>query len=91
MKKIIIRTLCILFVFSITFGIISCSENSVNSVNSDETEFTESYILNTNSKKIHKTTCGTGDNIAPRNRKEYKGNIGRLLDKGYTVCGNCFK
>lgn len=51
----------------------------------------ESYVLNIKSKKIHKTTCGTGDLILPENRKTYKGNIDELLEDGYTKCGNCFR
>lgn len=49
------------------------------------------YILNLNSKKIHKVTCGTGDLMLPENRKVYKGDIEDLFDQGYTLCGNCFK
>ncbi len=49
------------------------------------------YILNVNSKKIHKVTCGTGDLMLPENRKTYKGDIYDLLKDGYTKCGNCFR
>lgn len=90
MKKLIIRLFCVLLVCVISLGAVSCAENS-NSVQSNGVQLTERYVLNTNSKKIHKTTCSTGDNIAPRNREEYIGDIDELLNKGYTVCGNCFK
>ena len=49
------------------------------------------YVLNMKSKKIHKTTCGTGDLILPENRCFYTGDIQSLLKQGYTQCGNCFK
>ena len=49
------------------------------------------YVLNINSKKIHKTTCGTGDLILPENRKIFKGEIMDLFEQGYTKCGNCFR
>ncbi len=49
------------------------------------------YILNIRSKKIHKTTCRTGDLILPENREIYVGYIEDLYEKGYTECGNCFK
>ena len=49
------------------------------------------YILNTNSKKIHKSTCGTATLILPENRKEYCGSIEDMLNQGYTTCGNCFR
>ena len=48
------------------------------------------YILNTNSKKIHKPTCGNAATISPANRKETSETLEELLDKGYTTCGNCF-
>ena len=48
------------------------------------------FVLNKRSKKIHKTTCGTGALIAAENRRVYKGTMDTLLDQGYTVCGNCF-
>ena len=90
MKKFIIRSCCVLLVCVISFVAVSCSENPT-SVQADEVQLTERYVLNTNSKKIHKTTCGTGDNIAPRNREEYRGSIEKLKEKGYTLCGNCFR
>ena len=49
------------------------------------------YILNVNSKKIHKVTCGTATLILEKNKREYKGDISMLYYKGYTTCGNCFR
>ena len=49
------------------------------------------YILNINSKKIHKTSCGTGKSILPENKKSYTGDIETLYSQGYTKCGNCFR
>ena len=49
------------------------------------------YILNIDSKKIHKVSCGTGDLMLPENRKVYEGEIEDLYSQGYTKCGNCFK
>ena len=54
-------------------------------------EKSEKYVLNIRSKKIHKTTCGTGDLILPENREVYEGDIEDLYKMGYTQCGNCFK
>ncbi len=51
---------------------------------------TETYILNTNSKKIHKISCGTARLIKTENREEYKGDICDLFEIGYSKCGNCF-
>ena len=74
---------------------------SFNSLHSDptklhnETETSDSengifYILNTSSKKIHKSDCGTAWLINKRNRHIYYGDIYELFDVGYTPCGNCF-
>ena len=49
-----------------------------------------SYVLNTNSKKIHKSTCGYADDIMDANRKEHTGTLDGLLAEGYAVCGKCF-
>lgn len=59
----------------------------------DKTETDEAqgtYILNTNSKKIHIPTCSSVSSISEKNKKEYTGIISDLLDSGYTKCGTCF-
>lgn len=43
------------------------------------------YILNTKTKKIHKTTCGN----LPENGEETTKDIDTLLLEGYTKCGTC--
>ncbi len=45
------------------------------------------YILNTKSKKYHKTDCGSIKNI--KNKEEYKGSADELKAMGYSPCGNC--
>ena len=53
--------------------------NDENFVVTEETEGGfPTYILNINSKKIHKASCGTGKNILPENKKTYTGDIGTL-------------
>lgn len=48
-----------------------------------------SYILNTSTKKFHKTECSTVESIHSKNRKQYSGNRADLLADGYTACGQC--
>ena len=68
------------------------NEDSDEDIKKDSSECCGvTYILNTNSHKIHKLTCGTGDLIIPENRKVYKGDIEDLYNQGYTKCGNCFR
>ena len=47
------------------------------------------YILNTNTKKIHKTTCPSVNQIAPQNYMETSRAYSELEDMNYSPCGNC--
>ncbi len=54
-----------------------------------ETEILGTYILNTNSKKIHRSTCSSVSDIKAGNRREYSGNIATLEEQGYEGCKRC--
>ena len=47
------------------------------------------YVLNVNSKKIHKSTCANAQDIKEANRKEHEGSLDELVAQGYTGCGTC--
>ena len=47
------------------------------------------YVLNTNTKKIHKPECSSVADMNPANKQEYKGYIADLLGEGYTACNSC--
>ena len=47
------------------------------------------YILNTNSKKFHYTTCSSVDTIKETNKKVFTGTKSELLAMGYEPCGRC--
>ncbi len=49
------------------------------------------YLINTNSKKIHYIHCGTGERTSEKNRDYFTGDISYLLENGYTTCKNCFE
>ncbi len=49
-----------------------------------------SYILNTNSKKIHQKTCSSVSDMAPQNRKETTLSLKELEQQGYVKCKSCF-
>ncbi len=55
----------------------------------EATGTTVTYVLNTNTKKFHKPTCSSADQITPINRDEYTGTKDALLADGYTACGIC--
>ena len=47
------------------------------------------YILNTNTKRIHLPTCSSVNEMKPSNRKEFSGDVTCLLEQGYKACGRC--
>ena len=47
------------------------------------------YILNTNSKKFHKTTCKLANDISDKNKKSFTGSREELINRGYSPCGSC--
>lgn len=51
----------------------------------------EDFVLNTNSKRVHKPDCGSVGKIAAHNREDFHGTLQALLDQGYEKCGACFK
>lgn len=68
-------------------------ESSSGSGNSPSTSDGEvaSYVLNKSSKRIHKPTCSSVDDMAAHNKEEYTGTLSDLLSQGYVKCGSCFK
>ncbi len=47
------------------------------------------YILNTNTKKFHLSSCSSVRQMSPRNKKVYTGKRKYLIRKGYSPCGRC--
>lgn len=50
---------------------------------------TNTYILNTNSKKFHTTDCSNAATIKDSNRQTYQGSREDLINQGYSPCGQC--
>lgn len=48
-----------------------------------------SYVLNTNTKKFHKTTCSSVQTIKEKNRSDYTGDRENLMKRGYSACKRC--
>ena len=66
------------------------TNNDVSNSNvNNSTENANTYVLNTNSKKIHKPTCGGLANTKEENKQTYTGDIQTLLDQGYEKCKTC--
>lgn len=51
---------------------------------------TGTYILNTNTKKIHYPGCSSVKRMKDKNKESYSGSLDALLSSGYTKCKNCF-
>ena len=47
------------------------------------------YILNTSSKKVHISTCGSVSQMSDKNKQEYNGDLADILAQGYEKCGAC--
>lgn len=54
----------------------------------DSGEVEKRYILNTNSKKFHDTSCSQAENIQETNKEYYTGDRAALLEQGYAA-GKC--
>ncbi|MCM1543587.1 MAG: hypothetical protein NC121_20370, partial [Blautia sp.] len=59
--------------------------------NKEQQNTTATYVLNTNSKKIHHPSCSSVPKIAPKNYATSSESLDTLKAAGYTTCGNCFK
>ena len=59
-----------------------------------EEEITETvveydYVLNTNTKKFHKPTCNSVNQMKEKNKQEFHGTRDEVISKGYEPCKNC--
>lgn len=50
---------------------------------------TQTYIINTNTKKFHFPSCKSVNQIAEKNRQEFTGTRDELIAQGYSPCKNC--
>lgn len=70
------------------------SDDKSSWVDVEQTEqqkvITGQYVLNTNTKKIHKTSCHHINRMNESNKQSYSGSIDNLYSQGYTTCGTCF-
>lgn len=69
---------------------IASKSTSADSKQTDTNENSEvTYILNTNSKKIHRPDCDSVNKMSPRNKKETNQSKEELIKEGYTPCQSC--
>ena len=87
------------YVYNVQPGIVINYATGENWLSDDAPDITEkpteevishkTYVLNKNSKKIHKTSCRYVASISKANYQEYTGNMNDLLSQGYSACGSC--
>ena len=49
----------------------------------------ETYILNTNTKKFHRPSCSSVEEISAENRQEFTGTKEEVTAQGYEACQRC--
>lgn len=59
--------------------------SSVNATSSEN----GSYMLNTNTKKFHRTTCNDINKMKEENKKLFSGTREEVINMGYSPCGHC--
>ncbi|MGN0311806.1 MAG: DNA/RNA non-specific endonuclease [Lachnospiraceae bacterium] len=64
-------------------------DGSSNLKESDGDDGETIYILNTNTKKFHRTSCASVEDISKKNKKTVTESREQLVSDGYSPCGNC--
>ena len=54
-----------------------------------QTSEAQDYVLNTSSKKFHKTTCDSVKAMKAKNREDVRDTKENIMEAGYSPCGNC--
>lgn len=62
-------------------------ERNIDAEQADDEK--QTYILNTNTKKIHLPTCSSVDQMKETNRQTYEGTLEELKNMGYSPCKRC--
>ena len=47
------------------------------------------YVLNNNTRKFHRPSCSSVEDIKPSNRGDYTGSREALIERGYEPCRKC--
>lgn len=50
---------------------------------------TQTYILNTNTKKFHYPSCPSVEQMKDKNKKDYSGSRDEIIEMGYEPCKRC--
>lgn len=67
----------------------AASEDEAEPEATPSPEPTPTYILNKSSKRFHRPTCASVEEMKPKNRAEFFGTREEAMEKGYVPCGRC--
>jgi len=79
------------YTYNVQPGVIIDYKTGASFADESKLDNTESgdYVLNTSSKKFHKTTCSGVSTMSSKNRQDYSGNRADLISQGYVPCSQC--
>ena len=68
---------------------LSSDGSTKKSDSSSKSNSKQDYVLNTNTKKFHKPSCGSVKQMSSRNRKKVHDTRKHIINSGYAPCKNC--
>ena len=71
--------------------LISSNEGDNRSIENESSNKSDNYVLNKNTKKIHKDDCKSVKQMSDNNKGYFDGTIDEAEAQGYSKCQNCFK
>lgn len=71
--------------------LISSNEGDNRSIENESSNKSDNYVLNKNTKKIHKDDCKSVKQVSDNNKVYFDGTIDEAEAQGYSKCQNCFK
>lgn len=71
--------------------LISSNEGDNRSIENESSNKSDNYVLNKNTKKIHKDECKSVKQMSDNNKVYFDGTIDEAEAQGYSKCQNCFK
>ena len=67
----------------------TATETTKKSVQTEQVQTQEDYILNTNTKKFHNPGCRWVKQMKDSNKEEFTGSRDEVIKNGYKPCGTC--
>lgn len=71
--------------------LIRSNEGDNRSIENESSNKSDNYVLNKNTKKIHKDDCKSVKQMSDNNKVYFDGTIDEAEAQGYSKCQNCFK